>query len=336
MLLPNTNRPPAGALRWVLWVVGPLAIVTASLWLSKWAHSEPAGPPAANHVIVRGQDPGSSNTPAAGEAGGAAARALLADCRKEAAALAGKLGPECQVIVRRPWVLAGDMSQDDLDGWYTKTVGPAQRAMAHAYFRTPPDRPIALLLFSGERSYNHYARQLFGEEGISVYGYYKPQERTLIMNIGTGAGTLVHEMTHALISFDFPQVPDWFNEGLASLHEASQIRRDESGIDGLTNWRLPGLQKAVRDGRLASLFDLLGETNFRGEHVGLNYAYARYACLFMQRRGALVDFYDHFRAAHERDSEGAATLLALFPGASWEQLDREFRAWVLSLEWKRG
>jgi hypothetical protein len=260
----------------------------------------------------------------------------LADCRQQALALAGKLGPDCQVIVRRPWVLAGDMSQDDLNGWYTKTVGPAERAMAHAYFHAPPDRPIALLLFSGERSYNHYARQLFGEEGISVYGYYKPQERTLVMNIGTGAGTLVHEMTHALISFDFPDVPDWFNEGLASLHEASQIRHDESGIDGLANWRLPGLQQAVRERGLTSLFDLLGETNFRGEQVGLNYAYARYACLFMQERGVLADFYRRFRAAHEHDSEGKATLLGVFPGYSWEQLDREFQQWVLTLHWSRG
>ena len=37
------------------------------------------------------------------------------------------------------------------------------------------------------------------------------------MNIGTGGGTLVHELTHSLIAFDFPHVPDWFNEGLASL-----------------------------------------------------------------------------------------------------------------------
>ena len=86
-----------------------------------------------------------------------------------------------------------------------------------------------------------------------MYGYYKPQQRTLVMNISTGGGTLVHELTHALIDFDFPLVPDWFNEGLASLHEACHILPDESRIEGLTNWRLPGLQQAVAERRLPSL-----------------------------------------------------------------------------------
>jgi hypothetical protein len=156
------------------------------------------------------------------------------------------------------------------------------------------------------------------------------------MNIGTGTGTLVHEMTHALVSFDFPTVPDWFNEGLASLHEASQIRRDESGLDGLTNWRLPGLQKAVREKRLGSLYDLATETNFRGEQVGLNYAQARYFCLFMQQRGVLTRFYRRFRERWEWDPQGTDAVLAMFPGANWEQLDREFQQWVLGLEWKRN
>jgi hypothetical protein len=130
-------------------------------------------------------------------------------------------------------------------------------------------------------------------------------------------------------------VPDWFNEGLASLHEGSQIRRDESGIDGLPNWRLPGLQKAVREHRLGSLQNLLEETNFRGQQVGMNYAQARYFCLFMQRRGGLTDFYRRFQAEHARDPQGTATVLAVFPGSSWRQLDREFQQWVLTLEWQR-
>lgn len=334
MASPTLDRRPPGALRWTLWLTGPLAIVGSSLALSHWARSEPAAAPAANHVVVRGQSPANDESQLARSDG--SDRALAADCRREVKTLQARLGTECRAIVRAPWVIAGDMPAEELAAWYTRTVGPAERALDHAYFNTPPDRPITLLLFSSERSYNHYARQLFGEQGISVYGYYKPQQRTLIMNIGTGAGTLVHELTHALISFDFPDVPDWFNEGLASLHEASQIRRDESGIDGLPNWRLPGLQQAVRQHQLGSIAALVAATDFRGEHVGLNYAHARYFCLFMQGRGVLVDFYHRFRAEHAGDATGAATLLSVFPGYDWERLDREFREWVLTLEWKQG
>ena len=78
-------------------------------------------------------------------------------------------------------------------------------------------------MFSGEQSYNHYADKLFGEDGISIYGYYKPQLRTLVMNISTGGGTLVHEIVHPFMATNFPKCPSWFNEGLASLYEQAGI-----------------------------------------------------------------------------------------------------------------
>ncbi len=73
----------------------------------------------------------------------------------------------------------------------------------------------------------------------------------MLMNVGTGTGTLVHELTHALIKPDFPQVPSWFNEGLASLFE--QCTLDNGDICGLPNWRLPDLQNAIRKNELRSL-----------------------------------------------------------------------------------
>jgi hypothetical protein len=204
--------------------------------------------------------------------------------------------------------------------------------MAHCYFRRPPKRPITVLLFNGEQSYNRYAQQLFGDEGISVYGYYKPGQRTLVMNISTGGGTLVHELTHALMDFDFPNVPDWFNEGLASLHEQCHIRSDESGIDGLVNWRLDGLQRALADGKLRSLASLVGSNDFRGAQQTLNYAQARYFCQFMQERGVLKAYYHRFRNDAQDDPLGYRSVSAVFPDHTWEELDAEFRTWVAGLK----
>ena len=39
------------------------------------------------------------------------------------------------------------------------------------------------------------------------------------MNIGPGPGTLSHELVHPYMEANFPNVPAWFNEGLASLYE---------------------------------------------------------------------------------------------------------------------
>jgi hypothetical protein len=257
---------------------------------------------------------------------------LQAACREAADQLAMQLGPQCRVIVREPFVIGGDFDEADLARHHQRTIGPAARAMAHAYFDTPPHQPITVLLFSGEQSYNRYAQQLYGDEGISVYGYYKPHLRTLVMNIGTGGGTLVHELTHALIDFDFPRVPPWFNEGLASLHEQCHIREDESGIDGLINWRLDGLQQALAAGRLRSLASLVGDNDFRGRQETTNYAHARYFCLYLQERGVLEEFYSRFRSNQESDPLGVQTVLQVLPDRTWDALDADFRAWAGKLK----
>ena len=54
--------------------------------------------------------------------------------------------------------------------------------MQRADFRTRPDRPITVLLFRGEESYNRYSAAAFGDSNVSIYGYYKPSARTLLVN----------------------------------------------------------------------------------------------------------------------------------------------------------
>ena len=68
-----------------------------------------------------------------------------------------------------------------------------------------------------------WAKKLYDDDDLSKYGYYKPSEKTMLMNINTGTGTLVHEMTHALVRYDFPDIPSWFNEGLGSLYERCSL-----------------------------------------------------------------------------------------------------------------
>ncbi len=244
------------------------------------------------------------------------------------------LGPECEVMVGAPFVLAGDLSRSELSGWLRETIGPAVRAMERSYFRQLPTEPVSVLLFGSERSYNHYAQSLFGEAGISIYGYYKPQKRTLILNIATGDGTLLHELTHAIIDFDFPGAPDWLNEGLASLHEQCRFRTSEQGswIEGLANWRLAGLQEVIRQKQLPSIASLLDERSFRGAREGTNYAQARYFCLYLQSKGTLGDYYRSFRDNKTADPRGLLTLAKFFPEQTWQQLDQDFQRWALELE----
>lgn len=308
-----------------------MPITAAAIAISNWARPESSPGITANQVVAA--ETGAPASPATKtEVKARGASQLDVECTKTADKLRPQLGRECAILVREPFVLAGDMSEAELDGWHQKTIAPAARALARCYFRTVPSKPITVLLFSGEASYDRYARKLFGETGVSVYGYYKPDRRTLVMNISTGGGTLIHELTHALIDFDFPDVPDWFNEGLASLHEQCRFKPNAAGLEGLPNWRLPGLQKAITEGKLGTLEAVMQNDDFRGADVGRNYAQARYFCLYLQEKGLLEEYYRRLKEGHEKDPRGIAAAKSLFEPERWTTLDREFQAWVLSLE----
>lgn len=324
-------------LRFLILLLGPLPIILGSIGVTSWFRGDRTHGPANNLVLA--DEPTSSDpaTKAVLPHDSRAAEARLnsylqVECATTGERLRNALGDECAVIVRPPFIVAGDLSSEQLGEWHDRTVAPATRALTRSYFRKSPTMPVTVLLFSGEASYNHYAKALFGDENVSVYGYYQPRRRTLVMNISTGGGTLVHELTHALIDFDFPAVPDWFNEGLASLYEQCRFLPDDRGLEGLPNWRLAGLQEAVRQGRLGSMERLMTTDDFRGRNVGLNYAQARYFCLYLQERGLLEEFYRRLRAGTDRDSCGAAAARSLFDAAAWSTLDRDFQAWVLTLE----
>jgi hypothetical protein len=310
-------------------IAGPIPILLAGLLAARWAGPRSGQVVASNHVLAA--EPARSAPRRPLEEKSRPPTNVDDRCRTAAAVLASRLDDGCRLIVRPPFVIAGDLSEAELERWHTGTIRPAAVAMGACYFDTPPSEPITVLLFSGEASYDRYARRLFADEGISVYGYYKPAVRTLVMNINTGGGTLVHELTHALIDFDFPRVPDWFNEGLASLHEQCRFREGADGpwIEGLPNWRLAALQEAVQQGRLGSIERLATSDDFRGPQEALNYAQARYLCMYLQERGLLAKFYREFRENQERDPSGAKTLAALFPGKAWADVDRGFQGWAV-------
>jgi Mn2+/Fe2+ NRAMP family transporter len=268
----------------------------------------------------------------------AATSSLAEACHKTADDIRGRLGQGSAAIVRAPFVVAGDLGEDELGRWHESTIRPAARAISRRYLTTAPDEPITVLLFADRAAYERQAVSLFGDTHVSRYGYYKPHLRTLVINAGSGAGALVHELTHALVDFDFPDAPDWFDEGLAALHEACRVRLDEPGIDALVNWRLAGLQRTIHKGRLRSLEAMMLDDRFRGRHVGLNYAHARYFCMYLQSdrnpcgRDVLAELYRELRAGRRNDPQGARTVLRYFPECSWAELDRAFCDYVLSLE----
>ena len=232
-------------------------------------------------------------------------------------------------LVSPPFVLAGDGGHEKLQIYRYRTVVAAARALHATYFDAEPDKPILIFLFESEEPYKQLAKKWFDDDDVPHFGFCR-SDGIMLMNISTGGGTLVHELVHALIKPDFPTVPSWFNEGLASLYEQSNI--DGDTITGLKNWRLPALKQAIRQDQLRSFEELMADPDFYGkEHVGLNYAQARYLMMYLQDKHLLQKFYRNFRAGAKDDPTGIETLKQLIAPKKLPEFEREWRAWVFSL-----
>jgi len=211
-------------------------------------------------------------------------------------------------IVQKPFVVIGNESPEIVDQRSRATVKWAVDHLKKDYFKRDPKHIINVWLFKDKVTYETYCVNLFGRKPTTPFGYYSSADRALVMNIATGGGTLVHEIVHPFIESNFQGCPSWFNEGLASLYE--QSRDNQGTIQGLTNWRLRGLQLAIMDQSVPSFETLCSTTTdqFYRKDPGTNYAQARYLCYYLQQKGQLTKFYHSFVANHQQDPTGVKTL----------------------------
>lgn len=232
-------------------------------------------------------------------------------------------------VVSPPFVIAGDGGPARIAAYRDRTILAAANALWATFFDRRPSEPILILLFEGRDSYRRLAKEWFKDEDPPHFGYFR-HDNIMVMNVGTGTGTLVHELVHALLRPDFPAAPAWFNEGLASLYEQCSLPGGK--IHGLENWRLPALQDAIRKDKLRPLEALISDPRFyRADLVGANYAQARYLMFYLQEKGKLVEYYRAFRAAAGQDPTGVEALKKTIAPQTLEQFEKDWRAWVLTL-----
>jgi hypothetical protein len=169
-----------------------------------------------------------------------------ADYEQHVESLKKKVPQGFTIIIQKPFIVIGDESPDNVKLRAEKTIKWTVDMLKQDYFEKDPDDIIDIWLFKDEESYYKYAKEVFGDEPTTPFGYYSETEKALVMNISTGGGTLVHEIVHPFVRANFPECPVWFNEGLASLYE--QCGEKNGHIYGYTNWRLKGLQTAIKQG----------------------------------------------------------------------------------------
>ncbi len=238
------------------------------------------------------------------------------------------------IVVARPFVVIGDDSPEEVEHRAKQTVQWAVEKLKKAYFPKDPAEILDIWLFKDKKSYEEHAQRLFHSKPDTPYGYYSHADRALVMNIATGGGTLVHEIVHPFMAANFPQCPAWFNEGLASLYE--HCGEEDGEIHGYPNWRLPGLQKTIRQKKLSSFRALCSTTSdeFYDDDRGTNYAQARYLCYYLQEQGLLGKFYRRFYAQRKTDPGGYKTLQEVLGRTDMRKFQTEWEAYVLKLRFE--
>jgi hypothetical protein len=239
------------------------------------------------------------------------------------------------IVLQRPFVVLGNESPETVRRRAKNTIEWAISRFKRDYFERDPSEIIDIWLFEDAVSYEEFTQRLFNEKPTTPYGFYSPHNHALVMNIATGGGTLVHEIVHPFIASNFPDCPSWFNEGLASLYEQAHDR--EGHIAGLTNWRLRGLQAAIRDRKLPSFEKLCRTTTgeFYDRDRGTNYAQSRYLCYYLQEQGLLVKFYRAFRENVGHDPTGIETLKTILGEDDLAAFQKRWQTYVLKLEYER-
>ena len=232
-----------------------------------------------------------------------------------------------EIRVEDPFVVVGDGTAEEL----AHDAGTVRWAVEHLeadFFNARPAKILDVYLFRDSETYERGVKLLTGDAPSTPYGFYSKAEEGLFMNIGTGGGTLVHEIVHPYVEADFPNAPPWLNEGLGSLFEQSASR--DGHIIGLTNWRLGGLKRAIAEDRVPTFKALthLDTSAFYGDDTGVNYAASRYLLFYLQEHDKLRDFYTTFRANRAKDPSGYQTLVAALGEKDMSAFEQRWRAYV--------
>src|SRR3989440_1766994 len=235
------------------------------------------------------------------------------------------------IVIQPPFVVIGDEPEAVVKAHSVNTVKWAVDRLKQDYFAKDPKEILDIWLFKDSASYERNALALFGDKPTTPYGYYSSRHKALIMNISTGGGTLVHEIVHPFVEANFPDCPPWLNEGLGSLYEQSG---EVSGhIHGYTNWRLPGLQAAIKAGKAPPFKDLMSLSSraFYDDDKGTNYGQSRYLCYYLQQRGLLVKYYREFVNHQKDDPSGYKTLVRVLAVRDMTAFNRRWEKFVLGL-----
>jgi len=190
-----------------------------------------------------------------------------------------------------------------------------------------PRPPVDVCIFDTMVEYKRFVRRVYGDEVHFDYGFYMGKDRLLVVNLEVSDANLRHELVHPLLTDDYPNIPQWLNEGIASLYGAARF--EGGAFRFIHSHRLFHLREAMRQAVMPSL-DQLAHSSRRdvfGRIWWAYYAASRYVLLYLEDRGTLDRFYWEMR--REQSPGRHLALLRRYVN------DRAFRKWARGLRYHR-
>ena len=275
---------------------------------------------------------------------------LRLDAKKEAPALPEVTSPTPAEVVQhvielkktlpagftltweKPFLVVGNEVPEKVRSRGKDVVRWTRDLLLKDFFARAPSELEEVWVFKDAATYTSYSRSLFQTEPSTPYGFYLSERRAMVMNIKPGYGTLTHELVHPFMHANWPEGPAWLNEGLGSLFEFPGER--DGHFIGQLNWRLPGLQEALREKAGVPKFSVLIRTTqseFYDDDTGVHYAMARYLCYWLQEKGLLIKFVALAQANKALDPTGWKALEEVL-GADPDSLQKDWAKFVLGLK----
>ncbi|MCX7049428.1 MAG: C39 family peptidase [Candidatus Sumerlaeota bacterium] len=318
--------------RWTFYKIWPLKYKQDEWLLVRMRLTAPSGP---NSTSLASTTSTASTATAADTATSSPHRFTPAQIAQHVRDLKPRIPKGFNLVVQAPFVVIGDESPQAVKDHAMYTVKWFVDQMRNLYFEDDPPAIYDVWLMKDKESYYKISQDIFQEEPTTPFGYCSDANHALVMNIGTGGGTLCHEIVHAFIASNFPECPAWFNEGMGSLYEQGAERNGVA--TGLPNWRLPSLQGHISRGFLPSFKTLCTTTRDefykREKNKGDNYAQARYLCLFLQEKGWLNKYYHEFHKNVKTDPSGYDTLQKILGEKDMDAWQKQWEKWVMKLHY---
>lgn len=206
-------------------------------------------------------------------------------------------------------------------------------AMTGNYVEKFPGEVTPIIIFNEFDSYKKFVLNNYDieEHDLSPYGFFKISKNVIVIRYVSWKGSILHEITHRFTRSDFPDIPSWFDEGFAALHEKSTFKNEN--LVGEFSWRIISIRRAFENNNYTGL-KLLMETNddeLYGKRSSFYYAQSRYLLMMLQQKGLLKEYYKLFRDTYTKDESGVSQLEKIMKKPI-NEIDEELEEYVKSFK----